>query len=103
MAGGKDKTGECDLNDNQITSLAYESFKQKVLQWSSFSYNECENIGDSGLLEDSEDFIFEYQQIRPQRLGGVQTKKLDKIYRPILPKGIIGPNFEVLHFGYKKS
>lgn len=94
MSGTENKTTA--FSDKELSSLAYEAFKKKVLEWASI--NDHEN--DDKNQEDNH-FIFDYAQIRPQRTGGVLTKNISKIYRPILPKGVICNNFNVRHFGFK--
>ena len=79
-------------NEQDLVSHAYGGFKKRVLQFAKFH-----DDGDEGSISDEdeaeEDFLFEYNQLRPQRLGGVNTKKVTKIYRPIVPKGVVSKEF----------
>ena len=90
------------LGEEELVSNAYNGFKKRVLQFAKFK-----DDGDEGNNNDEdeaeEDFLFEYDQLRPLRLGGVNTKRVTKIYRPIVPKGVVSKEYNVRHFGYKRK
>ena len=88
--------------EEELVSNAYNGFKKRVLQFAKFKvYGNEGNNNDED--ETEEDFLFEYDQLRPLRLGGVNTKRVTKIYRPIVPKGVVSKEYNVRHFGYKRK
>ena len=88
--------------EEELVSRAYGGFKKRVLQFARF--NEDGNEGNNSDEDEAEeDFLFEYDQLRPLRHGGVNTKRVTKIYRPIVPKGVVSKEFNVRHFGYKRK
>ena len=90
------------VKEEALVSSAYKGFKKRVLQFAHFKNDgEENNSGDEDEAE--EDFLFEYNQLRPLRHGGVNTRKVTKIYRPIVPKGVVSKEFNVRHFGYKRK
>ena len=102
MAAYDQATKSAPLGEEELVSHAYGGFKKRVLQFANFNDDGGEdNNNDEDAAE--EDFLFEYDQLRPQRLGGVNTKKVTKIYRPIVPKGVVSKEFNVRHFGYKRK
>ena len=88
--------------EEELVSNAYNGFKKRVLQFAKFKDDDDEGT-NSDENEAKEDFLFEYDQLRPLRLGGVNTKKVTKIYRPIVPKGVVSKEYNVRHFGYKRK
>ena len=90
------------VKEEELVSSAYNGFKKRVLQFAKFKDNGYEN-NNSDEDEAEENFLFEYDQLRPLRHGGVNTKKVTKIYRPIVPKGVVSKEFNVRHFGYKRK
>ena len=90
------------IAEEELVSHAYGGFKKRVLQFAKF-HDDGDEGNNSDEDEAEEDFLFEYDQLRPQRLGGVNTKKVTKIYRPIVPKGVVSKDFNVRHFGYKRK
>ena len=73
------------LDYNTCLLLHYEKFKEKVL-------NYC---------IDFDPIIIKYNNfLRPDlRTGNVYTVPLEKRYRPVITKGIVNNNFEVVNFG----
>lgn len=72
------------LDYNTCKSLRYESFKAKVL-----------NYG-----VDTDPIVVCYNMIRPNfKRGSVSTEPMTKKYRPIVTKGIVNDNYQVLNYG----
>lgn len=99
LAAYNNTTQNQPIDEKELASSAYEGFKRRVLQFTTFS---DKNVNGSTEDDPAEDFLFEYKQLRPMRIGGVHTKHVTKIYRPIVPKGVIIKDFTVVHFGHKQ-
>ena len=85
-----DKTDE-EISESTLQNAAYNEFKRMVLNLASFDEEES----------DIDACQMSYAQIRAQRMGGVHTVHTTKIYRPIIPKGVLIKNNFIVPFGYK--
>ena len=73
------------LDYNTSKLLHYEAFKSKVL-------NYC--IDTTPIIVKYDNFL------RPNlKSGNIYTTPMEKIYRPIISKGIVNEKFEVINFG----
>jgi hypothetical protein len=74
--------------EEDIEAMAYKTFKNTVAAF-----------GDEN-MDNLDPILFNYNSLRPQRLGGVQTVQTFKNYRPIILNARIGFNYNVFPFGY---
>jgi hypothetical protein len=80
---------QAELADEELQARAYNNFKEMILAFG--------NINNE---QDFDPLLFTYNNLRPQRFGGVHTVQNFKRYRPIIINSVITNNYNVIPFGY---
>jgi hypothetical protein len=78
-----------ELPDEELQARAYNNFKEMILAFGNITND-----------QDFDPLLFNYNNLRPQRFGGVHTVQNFKRYRPIIINSIITNNYNIIPFGY---